>query len=79
MVIFLAFSERAPFAVILVAYVLARFFGAISFLPGGIGSFEAVQILTMKALGVPLAAATVVTLFFRLFSFWLPTPIGLYF
>lgn len=77
--IFLAFGERASFAVILISYVLARFFGAISFLPGGLGSFEVAQIVTMKALGIELATATVVTLFFRLFSFWLPTPIGLYF
>ncbi|OGL93283.1 hypothetical protein A3H11_02915 [Candidatus Uhrbacteria bacterium RIFCSPLOWO2_12_FULL_47_10] len=78
-VIFLAFGERAMFSAIIVSYVLARFFGAISFLPGGLGSFEVAQIVTMKALGIPLATTTVVTLFFRLFSFWLPTPIGLYF
>lgn len=78
-VIFLAFGERASFAVILTAYNLARFFGAISFLPGGIGTFEVAQIVTLKTLGVPLATATIVTLFFRLFSFWLPTPVGFYF
>ena len=78
-VIFYAFGKSAPFAAIVLAYAVGRFLGAISLLPGGLGSFDAAQIFMLKALGVPLAAATLVTLVFRLFAYWIPTPIGLYY
>lgn len=77
--IFYAFGKTAPFAVIVLSYAVGRFLGAVSLLPGGLGSFDAAQIFMLKALGVPLAAATLVTLVFRVFAYWIPTPVGLYY
>lgn len=79
MVIFYAFEFNVPLAVIILSYATARFIGAASLLPGGLGSFDAAQIFMLKALGVPLASATLVTLVFRFFAYWIPTPVGLHF
>lgn len=77
--IFYAFGLSVSLTVIIFAYAVGRFLGAVSLLPGGLGSFDAAQILALKALGVPLPAATLATLVFRLFAYWIPTPIGLYY
>lgn len=72
---------HAPIGVLpaLLAVGLARFFSTISFLPGGVGSYEVAQVVALHAFGVPLPAATLTTLVFRFFSYWLPIPVGLFF
>ena len=59
------------------AFVIASVAGAITLLPGGIGSFEAGAIGTLLLLGVPLEGAVAGTLMFRGFSLWLPLVPGL--
>lgn len=61
------------------ALVMASIAGTISFLPGGVGSFEAACTATMAALGTPLEAALVGTLLFRGLSLWLPLAPGMLF
>jgi Mg2+-importing ATPase len=61
----------------LLAVGLARFFSTISFLPGGVGSYEVAQVVALHAFGVSIPAATLATLVFRFFTYWLPIPFGL--
>lgn len=59
------------------AVVLASIAGTISFLPGGIGSFEAGSVAALTLFGVPLEAALTGTLLLRWFTLWLPLVPGL--
>ena len=56
---------------------IATVVGALSALPGGIGTFEAVMLLLLSRLGLPLAAATLPVVLFRFFTFWLGGFLGL--
>jgi uncharacterized protein (TIRG00374 family) len=53
---------------------LARTLGPV---PGGLGIFEAASVATLKAIGVPIAAALAATLLYRGFSYWLPMAPGI--
>ena len=44
----------------------------ISIVPGGLGAFEAMSVLSLRAVGVELPVALAATLLFRGLSFWLP-------
>ncbi len=59
--------------------VLASAAASVSFLPGGLGSYEALSIALLIAFGAPLEAAASATLLMRGFSFWLPMLPGLWF
>jgi len=76
--IFVGLGERTHFGIVMVGFAMATIFGLISFFPGGIGQFEAAQILVYGSLGVPVQAAIAATLIYRLLSFWLPLPLGAY-
>lgn len=58
---------------------VATVVGALSALPGGLGSFEAVMVLLLSRMGLTVAAATLPVLLFRFFTFWLGSFIGLLF
>lgn len=64
---------------VIAVFVLAQVAASITFLPGGIGSFEAVAVALLASIGVPLAAAVPATLVLRAFDFWLPMIPGLFF
>ena len=51
----------------------------VGIVPGGLGTFEAASVLTLRVIGVPLATALAATLLFRGLSFWLPMVPGLIF
>jgi uncharacterized membrane protein YbhN (UPF0104 family) len=55
---------------------LARTMGPV---PGGLGIFEAASVATLKAIGVPIAAALAATLLYHGFSYWLPMAPGILF
>lgn len=61
-----------------VALVIGSIAGTVSFLPGGIGGFEAGCVLTLHLLGVPVQAALTGTLLLRGLSLWLPLIPGLF-
>lgn len=77
--LFRGFHSPIGFLPALLSVGLARFFSTISFLPGGVGSYEVAQVVALHAFGVPLPAATLTTLVFRFFSYWLPIPVGVFF
>lgn len=59
-----------------IALVTASIAGTISFLPGGIGGFEAGCTATLTLLGVPVEAALTGTLLLRGLTLWLPLVPG---
>lgn len=63
---------------ILVAYMLAATVAAISPTPGGLGAMEAVLVATLTRLGVVPGSAVAAALTFRLATFWLPLPVGVW-
>lgn len=64
-------------SVAFVALVVGSMAGTVSFLPGGIGGFEAGCVLTLHLLGAPIEAALTGTLLLRGLSLWLPLVPGL--
>lgn len=68
-------SPTAVFA----SFMLSTLLRTIGFAPGGLGTFEAASVVTLKLAGVPVAVALSATLLFRGLSFWLPMAPGLFF
>jgi uncharacterized protein (TIRG00374 family) len=58
------------------AYALATIVGALSFLPGGLGSTEAMMVLLLTAQGFSTAQALLLTLVCRLLTLWLAVLLG---
>lgn len=59
--------------------ISSLFRSIIAFVPGGLGTFEASSVLTLKMSGVPLPIALSATLLFRGLSLWVPMIPGLWF
>jgi uncharacterized protein (TIRG00374 family) len=64
---------------VVAAYTVAFVVGSASFLPGGIGTFEAAVVALLVDVGTPIEAAVPATLLMRLLSFWLPMIPGVWF
>ena len=64
-------SIPAP-ASVFASFMISTLFRSIGILPGGLGSYEAASVVTLKLIGVPLPVALSATLVFRGLSFWLP-------
>lgn len=75
-VLFRAFQQPVQFGPLVAGYSMLILFLIVSPTPMGIGVVEGVTPLVLISLGIPAAAATVVTLAFRGLSFWLPLLIG---
>ena len=56
----------------IVAIVLATIAGAVSFLPGGMGGFEAGSVMVLVLFDVPIEVALTSTLLFRGMTLWIP-------
>ena len=61
---------------IIIAFAAATALSALSFLPGGAGSFEAAMVVILVRRGTPFEAALAATLIFRGLTFWLPLAIS---
>jgi uncharacterized membrane protein YbhN (UPF0104 family) len=61
------------------SFMISTLLRTIGIFPGGLGTFEATSVLTLKLAGVPVAVALASTLLFRGLSFWLPMLPGLVF
>ncbi len=57
---------------IFMSFMVSTLFRTISVIPGGLGTFEAASVVSLKLAGVPLPVALSATLLFRGVSFWLP-------
>lgn len=71
-----AFGAHVRPAEVLVAYVVAQAFAIIPITPGGVGFVDAGLTSLLVVAGVPADTALIGTLLYRLFSFWLPIPVG---
>jgi Mg2+-importing ATPase len=61
------------------SFMISTVFRIVGVLPGGLGTFEASSVLTLRLIGVSLPVALAATLLFRGLSFWLPMLPGLWF
>jgi uncharacterized protein (TIRG00374 family) len=61
---------------IVIAFAAATALSAVSFLPGGAGSFEAAMVVILVRRGIPFEAALAATLIFRGLTFWLPLALA---
>jgi hypothetical protein len=76
MLMFIAFKEPFTPGILIASFSLCYLFYYASPTPAGIGIVEGVMTLALKSLGVPLNSATLITLSFRGFTFWLPLLVG---
>ena len=76
MLMFIAFKEPFTPGILIAGFSLCYLFFYASPTPAGIGIVEGVMTLALRSLGVPLASATLITLSFRGFTFWLPLLVG---
>lgn len=74
---FLAFDAPFHMGTIVAGLSIAQLFLIVSPTPAGLGIVEGILAVVLRSLGVPLEDATVVTLAYRGFSFWLPLLIGM--
>ena len=71
-----ALGHPLPFAAAVFVYAFAMLVGGLSFLPGGLGSSEAVMIGLLSLHGLPEAAAVTATLICRLATLWFAVGLG---
>lgn len=72
-------GHPAPFGVLYTSFVLASIAATLSLLPGGVGSFEAGSVASLRYLGVPLEVSLTGTLLLRGLTLWLPLLPGIWF
>jgi len=65
-------------AKLIIAYGIATSLGAISFIPGGLGVVEGALGLMLVNVGLPLDVTILSVIGYRLISFWLMIPVGIY-
>lgn len=71
-----AFGAEARPAEVLLAYVVTQTLALIPITPGGLGFVDAGLTGLLVVIDVPADTALIGTLLYRLFSFWIPIPIG---
>jgi len=71
-----AMGSEAPILVFAGIYAIGMLIGAISFLPGGLGSTEAVMYLLLISTGMDSSVAVSATLLCRITTLWLAVLVG---
>ncbi len=74
--VFLAFGQPFSVGTLVAGFSIGYLFLIVSPTPSGIGFVEGAMTLVLNSLGVPLAAAAIVTLAYRAVTFWLPLLYG---
>jgi len=69
----------SPPVVVFTSLMISSLFRVVGFLPGGLGTYEASSVLTLKLMGVGVPIALAATLIFRLLTFWAPMLPGFWF
>ncbi|MFH1071902.1 MAG: lysylphosphatidylglycerol synthase transmembrane domain-containing protein [Nanoarchaeota archaeon] len=75
--LFRGFGYKAHLTIVIAGLAISLLLSMVSFIPGGLGVFEASMAFVYANLGVPTIYALIVTLLYRVISFWLPLPFGL--
>jgi uncharacterized protein (TIRG00374 family) len=76
LVALIAVGSRPRPSLVLVAFAGSAVLGMIPLTPGGLGFVEVGLTAMLVAAGIPGPDATLATLAYRLFQFWLPIPAG---
>jgi glycosyltransferase 2 family protein len=74
---FLAFRIPVSLGVVVAGFSICYLFLIVSPTPAGLGIVEGIMTVVLTSLGIPIGDATVVTLSFRGFTFWLPLLVGM--
>jgi len=77
-VIFRALGAHVNFMTAFIAFVMASVVATISFIPLGLGTFEASAVAILSVLGVGVEVALAATLLLRGLTFWLPMLPGVW-
>jgi len=64
------------FSTVFVAFILAKIISLLPISPGALIVYESGLTFFLVKLGAPVGTAVIVTLLFRVLSFWLPIPAG---
>jgi len=73
-----ALGLHVPFGIAFSAFIMASIVVTLGPIPMGLGSFEAVSIGMLRAMGVPFEAALSATLLFRGYTLWVPLIPGMF-
>jgi uncharacterized protein (TIRG00374 family) len=73
-----ALGLRVPFSAAFTAFIMASIVVTLGPIPMGLGSFEAVSIGMLRAMGIPFEAALSATLLFRGYTLWVPLIPGMF-
>lgn len=73
------YVHQPNFILILSVYSIAAIAGIMSFLPGGIGSFDLIALIGLQLFGVPASDALAILILFRVFYYLIPAFIGVFF
>ncbi|MFB6454927.1 YbhN family protein [Chitinophaga sp. Hz27] len=75
--LFLGLGTRISAFTVLLAFLCTRIIAILPISPGALIVYESSMVFFFSSLGVPVGTSIVVTLLYRLLSFWLPIPAGL--
>lgn len=78
-VVYVAFGKWVNPGAVIIAYAVANFAGFVSFLPGGIGIYEALMTAVLVVSGVPPGISLPVTVMYRVLNMLMQLPVGYYF
>ena len=71
-----AFGAHARPSEVLLAFVVSQALAIVPITPGGVGFVDVGLTGMLVLIGIPTDTAVIGTLLYRLFSFWLPIPVG---
>jgi Mg2+-importing ATPase len=74
-----AVGAAAPAEGVFASFMVSSLFRTMGFLPGGLGTYEAASVTTLRMIGTSFPVALSVTLLFRGITFWLPMLPGLWY
>lgn len=75
---FLVFGFQPNFALLIFGYSISLVLTAFTLMPGAPGVMETSLVVVFIKLGFPVQVVLFASLLFRLFSYWLPLPVGVF-
>jgi Mg2+-importing ATPase len=72
-------GASAPADAVFASFMVSSLFRTMAIVPGGLGTYEAASVFTLRMIGLGLPLAFSATLLFRGLSFWLPMLPGLWY
>jgi Mg2+-importing ATPase len=77
-VLILALGASAPAKGVYASFMISSLLRTMGIVPGGLGTFEATSVVTLRMIGVAIPIALSATLLFRGLTFWLPMLPGVW-